>query len=218
MKDILIVPAKNPSTLLACLQSVSKCDLRDIRVVVVEDTNPRPRAVEVGIARALMKATSHLHFHHEKLRGSTSWHSMRHALNIARDGELVFFVEDDYLVEPGFIEWNRVAHKLFFPFVSSAVTPLPFTTMDPSEVGIANNAPVHAGAMSARNVQLLLKQTWTQPWDAVAQTHFAQHKKLSVFPTFPRAFKADTNPVMQNPTTPQMLAVGPDFRDSHKVV
>jgi hypothetical protein len=136
------------------------------------------------------------------------------AMEAAR-GTLIMFLEEDYVVEPGFIEWHRQVHRRLSPFISCADNPYPKgTSNNPAEVILTRSKfSSHAGAITRYNLDTLLASTWTRYFEEEAHNHIIRHRLLTVMPGMPRAYDTgvagmnqpgkDLIVELKNPPTPE---------------
>jgi hypothetical protein len=226
MNETLIVTCFNrPQALYRCLRSIGNCDLPNVQVVVSEDVKPRPPQVEIMMKLAITAAREYLDFEHvQRFDSITNWDNIHRALDEAKDSDLIYFVEDDYVVEPTFVEWHRKVQEQFQPFASFAET-LQFKSEDPAGVvATYSNASVRAGCMSSKSLRTLLDQRWTRHFEEVLHNHIIYHRELVIFPTLARAHDTgeagvnlgarDVKVTFTNPPTPDTLHVAVDLREA----
>jgi hypothetical protein len=211
MSETLIVTVYNrPQAMSNCLWSVSTCDLTGVEVLVSEDTRGGLVFVPHG-------------FKHVKIAGRNSWDNIRHALTLAQDSDLIYFVEDDYVVEPGFISFCRAAYKQFQPLIVNADNAYASLSDEPKKVGVSHShCMIHAGCISGEDARRLLAFEWTRHFEEIVQNDLIQHQRLSVFPLMPRAYDTGIagvnlaarshDVVLKNPPTPKQFEIGCDLR------
>lgn len=228
--NVLIVPCFNrPDSTLRCLRSIASCDLSNTRVVVSEDGRQdrrRPEAIAAKLLEIIDEAREFLKFEHVVRRDCVNtWDNIHRSLLEVNDSEFIYFMEDDFLVEPGFISWHQQAQKEFQPFISCADTVLvSYRNQNPAEVVVSHSyCTIRAGCMRHENLKEILTRPWNRHFEEVAQNYLIQNKLLAVFPTMPRAHDTGAAGVnqaamertveFQNPPTPEELLIGVDLRN-----
>ena len=209
--DTLIITIYNrPEATLRCLRSVATNDLSGVQVILADAPGERP-----GMKEALREASEILPFHHVKFH-TTLGQCQRMAFEAAvRMSNLILYLEDDYVVEPGFIDWHRQVHRRLSPFISCADNDYRSTQdSDPSGVVLTRSKfSGHAGAIINYNLERLLNETWgDRNFEELAHNYIIRHKLMTVFPTVPRAHdtgepgmnqpKKDIKVEFKNPPTP----------------
>jgi hypothetical protein len=220
MDSLIITIYDRPESALRCLRSIATCNLRDVRVIVSEDIRPRSNVVEM--AQAIAEARSFLSFEHHQVMGVNTWDNIRHALSAASDARLVMFVEDDYIVEPGFVDWHRAVHRQFHPLISNADVAYTPRSQNPAEVAISNShCMVHAGAISGETARTILSVAWDKHFEEVIQNRLIEHRELAVLAMMPRAHdtgmagvnlgRMERTVELRNPPTLETFLVGRDL-------
>jgi hypothetical protein len=213
MTDSLIVTAYNrPESLRRCLDSIRVCNLKDVDVFVSHDA--RGPKMDTAEFRCIEQQ--------ECVQPEDNIHL---ALQLAQDSELIMFVEDDFVVEPGFVDWHREIHKQFAPHISCADNSYLKNSDDPSDIMLSHShCHVHAGAMSGASIQKLLdEESWSCHFEGVTQKYLIKNKLLAIHALMPRAHDTGvaginiaehkTNFILQNPITPSTFRVAIDRRD-----
>ena len=212
MTSTLIITAYNrQESLIQCLESIKTCNLADVDVFVSHDSRG-PKMDTLGFRCV------------EQEHCVNSGDNIYHALQLAQDSDLVMFIEDDYVVEPGFVDWHREIHKQFSPFISCADVAYVKPSNDPSDIMLSHSrCHVRAGCMSGASIrELLLIEPWLGHFEEIVQKHLIKNKLLAVQAVMPRAHDTGAAGVnmstrttefsFKNPITPDAFHVSADFR------
>jgi hypothetical protein len=216
MTSTLIVTAYNrQESLIRCLESVKTCNLTDVHVFVSHDS--RGPKLDTLDFRCI-----------EQQGCIKSGDNIYRALQLAQNSELVMFIEDDYVVEPEFVDWHREIHKQFSPFISCADVAYVKPSNDPRDIMLSHSrCHVRAGCMSGSSVRKLLNESpWLNHFEEVVQKYLIKNKLLAVQAVMPRAHDTGAAGVnmsarvsefsFKNPITPDIFNVAADFRGRWK--
>lgn len=189
MNTLIITAYNRAASLLLCLQSLSACDLSDVRVVVSEDCRNRPPQVVAQMQEAVRRARILLDFEHVQRQGCRAFHDNIWGALHEASGDFIYVVEDDSIVESDFIRWHQQSQAQFQPFISCADTRWAGRA---NEVVLSHSdSTVRACCISQETLRTVLSQPQEKHFEEVLQCCLIQHKKTAVLPLVPRAHNID---------------------------